>query len=183
MHFIFWLSWTSCSDHILCCPAVHSAFLLHFLLSSVCHILVLWLVAQLCPTLCHSMGFSREEYWSRLLWPPPGDLPNLGIKPRSPALQADSLPSVSPGKPKNTGVSSLSLLQGIFLTKQSNQGFLHCRQILYQLSYQESPSAANFLAMIWGYHIKPSPKLQSACLPNGTTGSPSRDSRLIYVLQ
>ena len=67
------------------------------------------------------------------------DLPNPEIKPRSPALQADSLPSELPGKPKNTGVGGLSLLQGIFLTQESNQGLLHCRQILYQLSYQGSP--------------------------------------------
>ena len=40
----------------------------------------------------------------------------------------------------NTGVGSLSLLQGIILTQESNQGLLHCRQILYQLSYQESPA-------------------------------------------
>ena len=44
--------------------------------------------------------------------PPSEDLPNPGIKPRSPALQADSLLSEPPGKPKNTGVGSLSLLQG-----------------------------------------------------------------------
>ena len=116
MHFIFWLSWTACSDHILCCPTVHSAFLLHFLLSSVCHILVLWLVAQLCPTLCYPMGFSREEYWSGLLCPPPGDLPNLWIKPRSPALQVDPLLSEPPGMPMSyTKVSSLlndKLLKG-----------------------------------------------------------------------
>ena len=54
----------------------------------------------------------------------------------SPALQADSLPAEPEGKPKNTGVGSLSLLQGIFLTQELNQGFLHCRRILYQLSYQ-----------------------------------------------
>ena len=42
------------------------------------------------------------------------------------------------GKPKNTGLGSLSLLQGIFLTQESNQGLLHCRQLLYQLSYQGS---------------------------------------------
>ena len=59
------------------------------------------------------MGLSRQEYWSGLSCPPPGDLPNPGIKPRSPALQADSLPAEPPGKPKNTGVGSLSLLQGI----------------------------------------------------------------------
>ena len=44
----------------------------------------------------------------------------------------------SPGKPKNIGVGNLSLLQGIFLTKESNQHLLHYRQILYQLSYQGS---------------------------------------------
>ena len=71
---------------------------------------------------------------------PSGDLPNPGIKPRSPALQADSLPAEPPGKPKNTGVDSLSLLQWIFLTQESNQGLLHCRRILYQLSYQGSPN-------------------------------------------
>ena len=48
----------------------------------------------LCP-----WGFSRQEYWSRWPCPPPGDLPYPGIKPRSPALQADSLPSEPPGKP------------------------------------------------------------------------------------
>ena len=40
-----------------------------------------------------SMGFSRQEYWSRLLFPSPGDLPDPEIEPRSPALQADALPS------------------------------------------------------------------------------------------
>ena len=53
---------------------------------------------------------------SGLLCPPPGDLPNPGIEPRSSTLLADSLPFEPPGKPKNTGVGSLSLLQGIFLT-------------------------------------------------------------------
>ena len=57
----------------------------------------------------------------------------------TPALQADSLPAEPPGKPKNTGVGSLSLLQGIFLTQESNWDLLHYRWILYQLSYQGSP--------------------------------------------
>ena len=61
------------------------------------------LVAQLCPTLCNpwtvnpqaplSMGFSRQEYWSGLPFPSPGDFPNPATEPRSPALTADSLPS------------------------------------------------------------------------------------------
>ena len=45
-----------------------------------------------------SMGFSRQEYWSGLPFPSPGDLPNPGIEPRSPALQADALPAEPPGK-------------------------------------------------------------------------------------
>ena len=48
-----------------------------------------------------SMGFSRQEYWSGLPFPSPGDLPNPGIKPRSPALQADALTSEPPRKPYN----------------------------------------------------------------------------------
>ena len=66
------------------------------------------------------MESSRQEYWSGLPFPSPGDLPNPGIKPRSPILQADSLPFEPPGKPKNTGVGSLPLLQGIFLTQELN---------------------------------------------------------------
>ena len=53
---------------------------------------------------------------------PSGDLPNPGIKPGFPALQVDYLQSEPPGKPKNTRVGSLSLLQGIFLTQESKLG-------------------------------------------------------------
>ena len=63
----------------------------------------------LCP-----WGFSRQEYWSRLPCPPAGNLPNPGIESRSSALQADSLLSEPPRKPKNTGVGRLSLLRGTF---------------------------------------------------------------------
>ena len=55
-----------------------------------------WTVA--CQALL-SMGFSRQEHWSGLPCPPPGDLRNPGIKPRSPTLQADSLTSEPLGKP------------------------------------------------------------------------------------
>ena len=54
-------------------------------------------------------------------------------------MRADSLPAEPQGKPKNTAVGSLSLLQGIFPTQRSNPGLPHCGQILYQLSYQGSP--------------------------------------------
>ena len=85
------------------------------------------------------MEFSRPEYWSGQLFPAPGDLPKPGIEPKSPALQAASLLSEPPGKPKNTGVGTLSLLQDIFLNQELNWGLLHCRWILYQLNYQGSP--------------------------------------------
>ena len=74
----------------------------------------------------------------------PGDLPNPGIEPRSPTLQTDSLSAVLQGKPKNTGVGSLSLLQWIFLTQESICSLLHCRWILYLLSYQGSSALLLF---------------------------------------
>ena len=84
------------------------------------------------PWTIQSMEFSRPEYWSGLPFPSPGDLPNPGIELKSPTLRVDSLPAEPPGKPKNAGVY---LLQRIFLTQESNWGFLSCRQILYQLNY------------------------------------------------
>ena len=67
------------------------------------------LVTQLCPTLCDPMDCSppgslvheiiRQEYWNALPFPSPGDLPNPGMDPGSPALQAGSLLSEPPGKP------------------------------------------------------------------------------------
>ena len=69
-------------------------------------------VFQLCPTLCNPTDcsppgsslhgiFQTKKYWSGLPFPPPGDLPRLGIKPSSPALQVDSSPTELPGKPDN----------------------------------------------------------------------------------
>ena len=85
-----------------------------------------------------SMRILQAKYWNGLPCPPPGDLCNLGIEPRSPALQADSLPSEPPGNPKNTRVGSLTLLKGILPIQESKWGFQHYRQILYQLSYPGS---------------------------------------------
>ena len=56
-----------------------------------------WTAAQQAPL---SVGFSGQEFWSGLPFPSPGNLPDPGIKPRSPALQADSLPPEPPEKPK-----------------------------------------------------------------------------------
>ena len=74
---------------------------LFILLSHFSHVRLcatLWTVDHPAPL---SMGFSRQEYWSGLPFPSPGDLPDPGIKPRSPTLQADSLPSEPLGKPRS----------------------------------------------------------------------------------
>ena len=62
-------------------------------------------------------------------------------------MQVDSLPAEPQEKPKNIGVGSLSLLQWIFPTQESNQGLLHCRRILYQLSHQGSPNVIMWLLL------------------------------------
>ena len=62
-----------------------------------CSYVTPWTVAHQAPL---SMDFSRQEYWSGLPFPSPGDLPDPGIKPRSPSLLADSLPSDPLGKPQ-----------------------------------------------------------------------------------
>ena len=66
-------------------------------LSCVWLFVTLWTIAYQAPP---SMGFSRQGYWSGLPFPSPGDAPNPGIKPRSPSLQTDALPSELPGKPR-----------------------------------------------------------------------------------
>ena len=100
-------------------------------------------VAQLCLTLCDSMdctvqGILQAGILELVAFPSPGVLPHPGIKPMSPQLWADSLPAESPGKSNSSGVGSLSLLQGIFLTQELNRDLLHCRGTLYQLSHQGS---------------------------------------------
>ena len=128
------------------CTYVHMCLCVHIFVCA-----VLCLVAQLCPTLCNPMDCSPPG--SSVHGDSPGKntrvgchAPLQGVFPsqrlnpgRSPSLQDDSLPSEPPGKPKNTGLGSLSLLQGIFPIQESNCGILHCRWILYQLSYQGNP--------------------------------------------
>ena len=82
-------------------------------------------VAQSCLTLCNPMDYTVQGILqtSILEWvafPYFRYLPNPGIEPRSAALQADSFPAGPQGKPKNTGVSSLTLLQQIFPTQESS---------------------------------------------------------------
>ena len=101
--------------------------------------------------ICSVESNSLQPHGLYSLWNSPGQntgvdslsllgFPNPGLQPRSPALWANSLPAEPQGKPKNNGVGSLSLLHHIFPTQESNQGLLHCRWILYQLSYHGSPS-------------------------------------------
>ena len=84
---------------VLCCA---------YSLSHVQPFVTLWTVAH---QVLLSMGFSGEEYKSGLPCPPSRDLPNPGMKPMFPTLHVASLPSKPPGKPKNTEVGTLSLLQ------------------------------------------------------------------------
>ena len=101
-------------------------------------------VTQSCPTLCDLMdyivhGILQARILEWVAFPYSRDLPNPGIEPRSnPVLHVESLPVEPQGKAKNTGVGSLSLLLGIFLTQESNRGLLHCKWILYQLSYEKT---------------------------------------------
>ena len=98
------LSSGHCFVQLLVCPAC--------LLSHVRFFVTPWTVTHQAPL---SMGFSRQEYWSGLSCPPPKELPSLGIKPRSLALQANSLLYEPPGKPKkykrNEAASRISLLK------------------------------------------------------------------------
>ena len=106
------------------------------------------IVTQSCLTLCNPMDCSPPGSSvhgdslgknAGVVAMPSSRRSSQPIQPRSPALQADSLPSEPPGKPKNTGVGSISPLQGNFLTQESNQDLLHCRCVLHQLNYQGSP--------------------------------------------
>ena len=129
-------------------------------------------------TLAHqaplSIGFSRQEYWTGLPWPPPGNLPDTGIEPTSlvsPAFASGFFTTATTGEAyeseshsvvsdplwpyglyspwnsgQNTGVGSLSLLQVIFPTQESHPGLQHCKWILYQLSHKGSPRILEWVA-------------------------------------
>ena len=84
-------------------------------MGSLNQVLRVQLFATLGTVVCQvslSMGFSRQEYWSGLPCPPPGDLPDPGIEPMSPALQVDSLPSEPLGKPSCFCECTLKRAQG-----------------------------------------------------------------------
>ena len=97
------------SHSVLCCPTILSCLMVPnseyssggggLVIKSCPTLVTPWIVAHQAPL---SMGFSRQEYWNGLPFPSPGDLPDPGIEPGSPALQADSLPTELRGKPPNT---------------------------------------------------------------------------------
>ena len=101
-----------------------------------------WTVAYQAPP---SMGFSRQEYWGGLPFPSPGDLPDPGIEPRSPTLQADSLLSEPPGKPLifTSEVKSLSPVR-LFVTP-------------WTVAYQAPPSMGFSRQECWSGLPFPSP--------------------------
>ena len=103
-------------------------------------------VAQWCLTLCNLMDYTvhrilqaRKLEWVAFPFSRGSSQPRNQTQVSSPMLQADSLPAEPQEKSKNTGVGSLSLLQGIFPTQSLNPGLPHCRQIFYQLSHKGSP--------------------------------------------
>ena len=96
------------------------------LLSRVRLVATPWTVAYQAPP---SVGFSRQEYWSGLPFPSPGDLPNPGIEPGSPTLRADTLPSEPPGKlnPKeqhSPGINMLLLSRSVFARGGKEYGWM-----------------------------------------------------------
>ena len=96
-------------------------------------------VTQSYPALCNPMDYTAHGILQdRILEWAAFPFSKGSSQPRS-RTQVDSLPAEPQGKPRNTGVGGLSLLQQVFPTQESNWGLLHCRRILYQLSYQGSP--------------------------------------------
>ena len=101
-------------------------------------------VTQLCLTLCDPMdytvhGILQPRILEWVAFPFSRGSSQHRDQTQVSCIAGDSLLAEPQGKPKNTGMGSLSLLQRIFPTQESNWGLLHCRWILYQLSYHGSP--------------------------------------------
>ena len=108
----------------------------------------LWTVACQAPL---TMGFSRQEYWSRLPCPPPEDLPDPGIKPTSsvaPALQADSLPLTHLGSPKDLLYTNYQ--------KNANQNYIEVSLHTSQNSHHpKNPQIISAIERVWGKGTSP----------------------------
>ena len=92
-----------------------------------------------------SIGFSRQEHWSGVLFPSPGDLPNPGIELGSPALQADSLPAEPPGKSYYHHPNQALLIPFLFPTGSSAPNRSRCSILPSLLSISHTASTPNFL--------------------------------------
>ena len=101
-----------------------------------------WTISHQAPL---SMGFSRQEYWSGLLFPSPGYLPDPGIETRSPALQADSLPSEPPEKPLLMAIVLTILL---LISLSIKQGFKYGQSLIFSFYYRKSYA---FLLKYYGH--------------------------------
>ena len=102
-----------------------------------------WLFAIPWTVACHalpSMGFSRQEYWSGLPFPSPEALPNLGIETRSPALQADALPSEPPGFIKLSFHCTQAVWTGLGFKHKGKWCCLSSTPLLYLLVQQVTSS-------------------------------------------
>ena len=133
-----------------------------------------WTVACQAPL---SVGFSRQGDWSGLPFPSAGDLPDPGIEPESPALQADSLPSESAHKPRNAGVDCHPLLQGIFPTLGTDLHLVRLQVDSLPASHLGSPYPSLVSCWIFASILLHKPQifaLLSGCLK-------SQRNRLIFV--
>ena len=121
-----------------------------------------------------TLQFSRPEYWSGWLFPSPGDVPNRGIQPRSPAFQADSLPAEPQGKPR-----ILELIAYPFSSRSSwprNQTGVSCIASGFFINWADSQKHCQMSKMVRGItsiqfhcaicsreHLSPLEKIISVC--------------------
>ena len=127
-------------------PCYTSTFYIYVLSLDVCVLscsvelvqlfVTLWTVTHQAPL---SMGIHQARKLKWVVTPSFRGFPNPGIRPMSPTLQVDSLPSEPPGKPKNTGVGSLSLLQGNILTRSQTGVSCTAGRFFTSRATQETP--------------------------------------------
>ena len=133
---------------------------------------------QSCTTLCHPMHYTVHGILQAGIqeWV---DLPRGSSQTRDRtqvSCTVDGLFTIGPqGKPQNTGLGSLSLLRQMFLIQESNWGLLHCRRILYQLSYQENPSLS--------VHLTPFSHLQHQIIDNDMEYTQFSDPSFSYLFK
>ena len=119
--------------------------------------------AQSCPTLCHpwtiahqalSMEFSRQEYWNGLPCPSPGDLPNPGIKPRSPALPGRFFTTKAPGTPKMKWSNSIFNQQTCLYPQNNYFLILHPLGLIPLIKAFGRPQSHTLLILfyLWDYY-------------------------------